>query len=484
MLRRHRGSSSLGPTGGKCPAPTLRGEEVVTDTVNAEAAETHAECGVGSPSRPVSLPPARTPAGVGLPAMPVALVTSAVAVPPAVAQAAVVAGPLVGAAVIAGCGALALAHYRALPPVLRWQRGMTGHPLAGAPSVSIVVPARNEERNLPKLLRSLIALDYPAYEVIVVDDASTDATPAIADRYAADTEGLVRALHLTGPEPGWTGKCWACWQGALAARGEWLLFTDADTEHEYGSLRAAVLAAREAGVAALSLFPRQQCLSFWERLLLPFAYQQYFVGVRPARLERPNGPALANGQYFLIHREAYAASGGHAAIAGSIIDDVALAEALKRAGYAPLACHGEELVQVRMYTGLRALVAGFQKNAFQFLRAQGSAGALVVLSTACNAGILGALAWAIYTRSPLGLGAAGLAYGAQTALLARWERAFGVRRGYALLAPLAALVFTLIALSSMLRVLTGRRVRWKGRRYPARGKTARSAYQREAVRRG
>ena len=395
-----------------------------------------------------------------------------------------VAGPLAVAAVIAGCGARALAHYRALPPVLRWHRGRTGKPLVGAPSVSIVVPARNEERNLPKLLRSLIALDYPVYEVIVVDDASTDATPAIADRYAADTEGLVRVLHLTGPEPGWTGKTWACWQGGLAASGDWLLFTDADTEHEYGSLRAAVWAAHEAGVAALSLFPRQQCASFWERLLLPFAYQQYFVGVRPACLSRTHGPALANGQYFLIQREAYASCGGHAAVAGSIIDDVALAGALKRAGHRLLACHGEELVRVRMYSGLGALAAGFQKNAFQFLRAQGAAGALVVASTACNAGILGALAWAIYARAPLGLGAAGLAYGSQVALLMPWERAFGVRRGYALLAPLAALTFTLIALASMLRVLTGGRVSWKGRRYPARGASARTTYQREAVRRG
>ncbi|HKS71146.1 MAG TPA: hypothetical protein VJQ45_12030, partial [Ktedonobacterales bacterium] len=202
------------------------------------------------------------------------------------------------------------------------------------------------------------------------------------------------------------------------------------------------------------------------------------------RLNRPHGPALANGQYFLIQREAYAACGGHAAVAGSIIDDVALAGALKRAGYAPLACHGEELVRVRMYTGLRALAAGFQKNAFQFLRAQRSAGALVVASTACNAGILGALAWAISARSPLGLSATGLAYGAQVALLMPWERAFGVRRGYALLVPLAALVFMLIALTSMLRVFTGRRVSWKGRRYPARGGSARSTYQRKAVRRG
>jgi chlorobactene glucosyltransferase len=396
-----------------------------------------------------------------------------------------VAGPLVAGAVLTGCGALALAHYRTLSPVSRWLPGSTGHPMANAPTVSIIVPARNEEHNLPRLLRSLIALDYPTFEVIVVDDASTDATPAIADRYEADTEHLVRALHLAGPEPGWIGKNWACWQGAQVARGAWLLFTDADTEHDYGSLRAAVAAAREARVGALSLFPRQQCLSFWERLLLPFAYQQYFVGMRPARPRRPNGPALANGQYFLIHRDAYAAAGGHAAIAGSVIDNVALAGALKRAGAPPLLCQGDALVRVRMYAGLGAVVAGFQKSAFALLREQGPASALVVLSMACNVALAGALAGAILARSPLGTGATALAYGAQALLLAPWMRAFGVRRVYALLAPLAALVFTLIALSLAARVVSGRRVRWKGRRYAAHGEHARAPVgQREAARRG
>lgn len=487
----------MGPAGASPPGPLpLQGEGVAKRVrENAAEAELRGGRGDGSPRLSPRVSPAgagglreHRPAGVDSSASPFAAAGPlGLGVPslPLATSVAAVAGPLAVGVVVAGCGALALAHYRALPPVLRWRRGQTGYPLAGAPSVSIIVPARDEEHNLPRLLRSLIALDYPAYEVIVVDDASTDATPAIADRYAADTEGLVRALHLDGPEPGWTGKNWACWQGARTARGDWLLFTDADTEHEYGSLRAAMLAVHEADVAALSLFPRQQCLSFWERLLLPFAYQQYFVGVRPGRLNQRGGPALANGQYFLIRRDAYAAAGGHAAVAGSIIDDVALAGALKHVGVAPLACHGEQLVRVRMYSGLGTLVEGFQKNAAVFLRAQGASGALVALSTACNAGILGALAGAIIARSPLGLAAVALAYGAQAALLAPWERAFGARRGYALLAPLAALVFLLIALASLLRVLTGRRVRWKGRRYRARGDLSRRRTdKREAVHHG
>jgi chlorobactene glucosyltransferase len=383
-------------------------------------------------------------------------------------------GPFALAAVIGGCGALSLAHFRALPEIRARVAAGSPNPSGGDgwPLVSIVVPARNEEANLPRLLRSLIALDYPSIEVIVVDDASTDATGAVAERYAADTEGLIRVIHTDGPKPGWTGKTWACWQGAQVAHGTWLLFADADTEQRSGSLRAALQVAREAGASALSLFARQECITFWERLLLSFAYQQYFVGVRPRRLRATKGPALANGQYLLVARQAYEAAGGHAAVAASIIDDVALARALKRMGYPVLACRGDSLVRVRMYTGLAALAEGFRKNSFPFLRAQGVAGALVVLSTACNAAVPAAVVISALIRSPVALAGALLAYAVQVAALAPWERAFGVRMRYAWLAPLAATVFMLIALSSALRVIAGRSVRWKGRRYSARGMVA------------
>lgn len=378
------------------------------------------------------------------------------------------ASPCVLAALVAGAGALALRHYRALPAALDASAGADTPGGGRLPHVSIIVPARNEERNLPTLLRSLAALDYPSYDVLVVDDASTDATAAIAEDFAARADGRVRVwvLHGSGPEPGWTGKNFACALGASVAMGEWLLFTDADTEHAPHSLRAAMSTAARAGVRAVSFFTRQRCLTFWERLLLPFAYQQYFVGVRPRALMRPGGAALANGHYFLIARDAYDAAGGHAAVAASIIDDVALAGALKRAGYAPLACRGEALVRVRMYDGLRSLAEGFTKNSFSFLRQQRDKGALVVLSTACSAGVAPALMGAaLGGGGSLALAGGVAAYVAQVALLAPWVRRFGAPVGYALLAPLAALVFTGIALSSALHTLARRPVRWKGRGY-------------------
>ncbi len=379
------------------------------------------------------------------------------------------ASPFALAIILVACGALSLAHYRALPELRAAHEDayVSASDERDWPFVSIIVPARNEAHTLSTLLRSLAALDYPAYEVIVVDDASSDETGAIARQFAAEGGARWRVIAGKGPEPGWTGKNYACALGARAAVGAWLLFTDADTEHAPGSLRAVVAKARERRVGALTLFPGHRCVTFWERLLLPFAFQQYFAGVRPRALARPEGPALANGQYLLVARPAYDAAGGHAAIRGSIIDDVALAGALKRAAYPSLPCRGETLVRVRMYESLATLAEGFTKNSAQFLRAQGPAAGLVVLGTACAAALSGALIGAAISGSVVQFVGALLAYCCAAAGLLPWERSFRVPRGYALLAPLAALVFTLIALSSALHVAARRPVRWKGRAYPA-----------------
>lgn len=369
------------------------------------------------------------------------------------------ASPWLLAGVVAATGALSLRHFSSMPQLEPQPPSAEDNAL---PSVSIIVPARNEERALPTLLRSLLAQEYPNFEVVVVDDDSTDATGRIADEFA-HADDRVRVIHGAGPAPDWTGKNYACYLGAQAASGAWLLFTDADTEHAPGALRAAMIAARESGAYAVSLFPRQRCVGFWERLLLPFAYQQYFAGVRPLLLHLPNGPALANGQYFLIARSAYGSAGGHASVAASIIDDVALASALKSAGFPPFVYRGERLAQVRMYESFGALVEGFTKNAFQFLQEQRTGSFLVVLGTACAAGILPAALGALLAGNPVALSGVLAVYLLQATLFAPWLRTFGAPPWYAALGPLAALVFTGIALSSALHALTRRPVRWKGR---------------------
>jgi chlorobactene glucosyltransferase len=355
---------------------------------------------------------------------------------------------------------LSARHYQALPTIAA---PSSRNNRQDVPGVSIIIPARNEALNLPRLLRSLTALNHPDYEVLVVDDGSTDQTAAIARSFA---DSGVRLVQSAGPPPGWTGKNYACWLGAHQTSKPWLLFTDADTTHAPESLGAALTFALEHRAAALSLFTRQECRGFWERLLLPFAYQQYFLGVRPRQINGPAGPALANGQYFLIRRDAYQAAGGHAASAGTIIDDVALAGRLKAKGFVPLACRGERFVEVRMYTGLGAIAEGFTKNSYAFVREQRATGPLVALSTASAASVLPALLSLLVGKRKRGAVALA-AYAAQTAGMVFWTRLFGVPLRYALLAPLAAVIFMGIALRSATRTITGQAVTWKGRSYRA-----------------
>ena len=349
-------------------------------------------------------------------------------------------------------------NYARLPEVLPTERRT---PPRGDdwPRVSIIVPVRNEAQNIGRLLDSLITQDYPYYEVIVVNDDSTDETANIVQHYV---ERGVRLLESEGPPSGWTGKNAACWLGARASQNSWLLFVDADTVLAPLALRSSVAFALEQGSAALSLFTRQHCASFWERLLLPFAYQQYFVGVNAKRIHSPKGSALANGQYFLMQRNVYFHAGGHAATARSVIDDVSLATSLKKSGVPPLACRGEQLVAVRMYTGLRAIIEGFSKNSYLFLRHSPINGMQTALSTALSASILPLAAEAWRKRSWRIAAFVLVAYFAQVVGIQGWYRRFGVRWQYALLAPFAALSFLGIALNSMLR---GKAVPWKGRHY-------------------
>jgi len=338
--------------------------------------------------------------------------------------------------------------------------------------VSIIIPARNEAANLPRLLASLLSQIYPLYEIIVVDDASTDGTATLVQNYSKKG---VRLIHTDGPPQGWTGKNHACWIGASNALYPWLLFVDADIELAPLALHSTMSFVYQQGVHALSLFPHQCCETFWERLLLPFAYQQYFVGINAQAIQREHGPVLANGQYFLICRDAYRQVGGHAKNAASIVDDVALATSLKLYGVTPLACRGETLVSVRMYTNLRQIANGFGKNSYLYLQQFPQIGVQTAMSTALAASVALLFRDAYREKSRTLFFIATLAYMAQILNFIPWLRHFGISIQYALLAPFAAFVFLLIALNSLLHTLTGRSIAWKGRRYATRSSIAESA---------
>jgi glycosyltransferase involved in cell wall biosynthesis len=225
------------------------------------------------------------------------------------------------------------------------------------PKVSVIVPARNEEACLGTCLDSLVAQKGVPFEILVVDDHSTDRTREIAASFPA-----VRVIEA-GPLPqGWTGKNNAVATAARHARGEWLLFTDADTVHLPGSLANAVREAQENAAELLSYSPEQIAITFWEMATLPVVFAELAREYPPSKVSDPNSPAAAaNGQYILIKREAYDAVGGHAAVANDILEDVALARAVKRSGR-KIRFYAADAVRTRMYRNFGQLREGWTKN--------------------------------------------------------------------------------------------------------------------------
>ena len=242
-------------------------------------------------------------------------------------------------------------------------------PASGRPAVSVIVPARNEEACLAACLQSLIvqndvAQTPVAFEIIVVDDHSTDRTREIASSFSKDSPQAQVRLIEAGPLPaGWTGKNNAVTAGSRSASSEWLLFTDADTVHLPGSLSRSIEEAKRQSASLLSYSPEQIVKRFWEKAVMPVIFAELAAGYRPSQVSNPNSPAAAaNGQYILITREAYDAVGGHAAIAANLLEDVALARAVKRSGRRIFFRYGGDAVRTRMYHSFAQLREGWTKN--------------------------------------------------------------------------------------------------------------------------
>jgi glycosyltransferase involved in cell wall biosynthesis len=231
-------------------------------------------------------------------------------------------------------------------------------------AVSVIIPARNEEACLGACLQSLVTQAAVPFEIIVVDDHSTDRTGEIASSFSSSPNPYrVRIIDAAPLPAGWTGKNNAVIAGSRAAHGEWLLFTDADTIHLSGSLAHSLEEAQRQGAAMLSYSPEQVVKSFWEKAVLPVIFAELAATFRPSQVSDPNSPAAAaNGQYILITREAYDAVGGHTAIAGDLLEDVALARAVKRSGRRIFFRFGGDAVRTRMYRSFAQLREGWIKN--------------------------------------------------------------------------------------------------------------------------
>ena len=234
----------------------------------------------------------------------------------------------------------------------------TPQPAPSRPTVSVIIPARNEEDCLGACLASLVSQTGVTFEILVVDDGSTDRTHAIAASFPG-----VRILDPGPPPAGWSGKNNAVTAGARAASSEWLLFTDADTVHLPGSLAHALAEAKERKVSFLSYSTEQDVRTFWEKAIMPVVFAELASTYRPSEVSDPHTTtAAANGQYILVERSAYDATGGHAAVAGSLLEDVALARLIKRSGRPIFFRLGKGMVRTRMYRSFEQLREGWTKN--------------------------------------------------------------------------------------------------------------------------
>jgi glycosyltransferase involved in cell wall biosynthesis len=235
-------------------------------------------------------------------------------------------------------------------------------------AVSVIIPARNEEVCLALCLESLVAQAGVDFEVIVVDDASTDRTVEIAKTFASPAAVLhlrptVSVISAPALPDGWTGKNNAMTAGAKNARGKWLLFTDADTVHKPGSLARAVAEAEHQGAALLSYSPEQEVRTFWEKAVMPVIFAELAVTYPPGKVSDPaSAVAAANGQYLMISRHTYDAVGGHARVASDLLEDVAMARLVKSSGEKILFRYGGDAIKTRMYRSWEQMQEGWTKN--------------------------------------------------------------------------------------------------------------------------
>lgn len=339
------------------------------------------------------------------------------------------------------------------------------------PRISIVIPARDEERGIEAAVRSHLQQDYPDFEVVVVDDRSTDATRPVLEELAR-ADPRLRVVAGAEPPAGWLGKPHALHQGAEASSGELLLFADADVRYSPATLREAVRLLEADRLDFVSLFPAFEMRGFWENALMPYIPVTYFFGLGfLANSDRHPWIAAGGGAGNLVRRQAYAAAGGHAAMRDSVIDDIRLAMAVKRRGYRCRIVLADDRVRVRMYRGFREIWDGFTKNvAFVFAGGFGLVFLVgtALLLTAALAPVAALAGFALGLPIPPGdvrLAAAALLL---TLLLrSLLARLFAWPQWAVPTQPLMACVWCGLIVRSLYWRYVRREVRWRGRRYSA-----------------
>lgn len=351
---------------------------------------------------------------------------------------------------------------------------------ADAPLVSIIIPARNEAHNIGDCLRRVLASAYPALEVIVVDDHSTDETHAIATAIAAD-DARVRVIANPDLPAGWFGKQWACQTGATHARGEILIFVDADTRPAPDLVTRSVNGMLRTGADLYTVAGRQDMHTFWEKLIQPQVFMilaSRYGGTESVNRSRRTWDKIANGQYLMVRRAPYDALGGHALVRAYVAEDLMLAQKWFAAGRKTVLVLGWNQLATRMYTSLAELVSGWRKNVYAGgidavpMGAVGRAlfPVLLPLPALMQLTPVVALVLALF-----GVGGTPLLVWSGIATIATivlWAFVYIVDRQnplYSLYFPLGAAVLLYILVSATAR---GSAVEWKGRAYRSGGEAS------------
>lgn len=336
-------------------------------------------------------------------------------------------------------------------------------PTKQLPSVSIILSALNEEEHIADTIHSLMQLDYPSLEIIVINDRSTDHTPIIL-KHLAETYSQLKVIDIHHLPPNWLGKNHALYVGAQAACGEWLLFTDADVRMKKHTLSKALSYVLQEKLDHLTIHEHHLRKTFWLKIVLLGNYIAYSISVKPWRIRFVRSKkSLGHGAFNLVNHNVYDACLGHKSIAMSCIDDLKLGELIKTKGFKQNTIDGRDFIEREWYGSLRAMVNGLEKNSFAFFNYS-------LLTVICNfifAGVI--FIWPVFAvlffKGPIScLNALNVLL--MLALSTFVAHKFRLKKIYALLYPMAICIILYVVWNSTISTLRRKGVMWRGTFYP------------------
>jgi glycosyltransferase involved in cell wall biosynthesis len=336
----------------------------------------------------------------------------------------------------------------------------------GDPRVTVIVPARNEEEHILETLTRLLQLDYSNYEVIAVNDRSTDRTGQIMDEVARSPQahGCLKIVHVKELPPSWLGKTHAMWTASLQATGDWLLFTDADVMFKPDTLRRGIAYGEAEPADHVVLFPRMIMKRPGEKMMMAFFQTLFVFGHRLWKVADPKASDhIGVGAFNLVRRSAYDAVGTYKALRMEVLDDMKLGKVLKNAGFAQRCVFGEDLISLRWAKGAFGIVDNLTKNffallSFQWWRTIASVLGIAFLNLGPFLGVWFARGW---VRAPYAIALASILL-----IYVGMSSRSAVGPHYFFLHPVSTALFMYILMRSMFHTLWNDGIIWRGTRYP------------------